>query len=485
MRLKMKFLLSRNYLLPFINFKNEPILLNKKSIFFIGTLTFVALAILSIIFYKERTCFVDIAFHLFYILKDNDFAIQNYRFGAFFTQSFPLLGAWLGASLKSITLAYSMSFVLLPFFTFLSILFWIKNNRIALSYLLFSILMTTHTFYWIQSELPQAMAFFFIYLALLDNQLNDQKINQNIYYALSILLMTTIAFTHPLMLIPISFILILYWLSYPLKRKEIYISFAIFIGSYLVKSLFFKTKYDSQAMHGLINFKHLFPDYFSLDSNIHFVQYLVKDYYFVLLFLCIGLVFYFIKKDYLKLILLGGYFSAITLLINVTYPKGADQFYLENQYLLLAFVVIIPIVFEFFNKIKTPYIQLGLLTLICSLGCIRIIIAAPIYTNRLNWNQQLLSKTENAPYKKLIISSSKVPMDTLMMTWSTSYEIWLLSTIESDSSRSIIIEETENEFDNALLSNKTFFTKWGYFDYDGLNKNYFHFHDTTNYVKVE
>ncbi|HMN32871.1 MAG TPA: hypothetical protein PKA54_05820 [Chitinophagaceae bacterium] len=460
-------------------------MLNKKSIFFIGSITFIALTILSIIFYKERTCFIDIAFHLFYILKDNDFAIQNYRFGAFFTQLFPLLGAWFGASLKSITMTYSMSFVLLPFFTFLSILFWIKNNRIALSYLLFSIIMTTHTFYWIQSELPQAMAFFFIYLALLDNQLNNQKTNQKIYYTLSIFLITTIAFTHPLMLIPFSFILIMYWLSYHQKRKEIYISLSIFIGSYFVKSLFFKTKYDSQAMHGLINFKQLFPDYFSLDSNIHFVQYLIKDYYFVLLFLFIGLFFYFIKKDYLKLILLGGYFFAITLLINVTYPNGADQFYLENQYLLLAFVVIIPIVFELSNKIEKPYLQIGLLTLICSLGCVRIIIAAPTYTNRLNWNQQLLSKTENAAHKKLIISSKKVPKDILMMTWSTSYEIWLLSTIETNNSRSIIIEETENEFDNALSSNKSFFTKWGYFDYGDLNKKYFHFHDTTNYIKVE
>ncbi len=460
-------------------------MLNKKAILLIGAISFFLLLVLSIVFYKERTCFVDIAFHLFYILKDNDFAIQNYRFGAFFTQLFPLSSAYLGLNLKSITIAYSMSFVLLPFIVFLLILLILKNQKIAIAYLFFAVLMTTHTFYWIQSELPQAMAFFFIYLALFDNYLEGKKNNLYLYYSISLILISIFAFTHPLMLIPFSFTLFYFWIIYKNKRKEIYIQVFLFSIIYLIKAIFFKTKYDSQAMDGLHNFKKLFPDYFTLKSNLYFFHYLIKDYYFLLLFFIVTVIYFLRNRNFLKLTLVIAYFIATTLLINITYPNGANQFYIENQYQLLAYIVILPFTYEIYNFAKNKSIQFGIISLISLVCSFRIINTSDIYIARLNWNRNIISNTNNLSNKKLIIPNTQVPSDTLMMTWSTSYEIWLLSTIETDTSRSIIIEEQENEFDYALSSNKSFLTKWGSFDYTDLNPKYFHFFDTTNYVKLK
>lgn len=48
------------------------------------------------------------------------------------------------------------------------------------------------------------------------------------------------------------------------------------------------------------------------------------------------------------------------------------------------------------------------------------------------------------------------------MTWSSSYEFWLLSTIEEGVSRSIIIEEKENEFDWACLLIKHLYLDGGF-----------------------
>ena len=86
--------------------------MKNKSIIYFGIFSYVILFILALLFYRERVIFLDMAFHLFYILKDNDLAIQNFRFGACFTQLFPYLGQKLGFSLDNIAKLYSSGFVL-------------------------------------------------------------------------------------------------------------------------------------------------------------------------------------------------------------------------------------------------------------------------------------------------------------------------------------------------------------------------------------
>lgn len=54
-------------------------------------LAYLILLLFAILFYKERSAYVDSAYHLFHIIKDDKFAIQNYSFGTFFTKLRPLL----------------------------------------------------------------------------------------------------------------------------------------------------------------------------------------------------------------------------------------------------------------------------------------------------------------------------------------------------------------------------------------------------------
>lgn len=441
---------------------------------------------LSIAFYQERTCFLDISYHLFYILKDNSFAIQNNRFGAFFTQLFPLIGSKLGLSLKIIAILYSTSFVLLPMFTFFLIHIGLKNSKISLSYLLFIILMTTHTFYWIQSELPQAFAFLFMLIALLDNHVikNSQAINPTFWLLISVLTFT-VCFTHPLIIFPFTFFILYYLLTYKSQRKLIIPVGLLYFSFYLIKALFFKTPYDNQAMGRINNFITLFPNYLSLESNKILLKYFINDYYILLVVLLFLLIVYVNGHYIRKLALLLIFFLGYCLIVNVSYPTGADQFYIENQYMILSFFIAIPLVLDVLPKIKYRLGQILLICLICAIGLIRIVDASQIYQDRLTWNRNLILNSKDFPNKKLIIAPNTIPIDTLLMTWGTSYEIWLLSTIEQGFSRSIIIEEREGEFDWALPNSNSFITKWGYFYYTDLNKKYFIFNDTSDYIKME
>ncbi|MCB0659781.1 MAG: hypothetical protein KDC04_02535, partial [Saprospiraceae bacterium] len=122
--------------------------MNKK-ISFLGLGTYTVLLILSIVFFKERAAFVDIAFHIFYIIKDNDFAIQNHRFIAFFTQLFPLFSSKMGLSLSNIMKLYSSSFIVLNVIIFAFLSYILRIWKFALILILMNTIIVSHTFYWI------------------------------------------------------------------------------------------------------------------------------------------------------------------------------------------------------------------------------------------------------------------------------------------------------------------------------------------------
>jgi len=95
--------------------------------------------------------------------------------------------------------------------------------------------------------------------------------------------------------------------------------------------------------------------------------------------------------------------------------------------------------------------------------------------------KQILDKTALLENKKLIIPSSSVPVDTLMMTWASPYEFWLLSTASTNKTRSLFITGSPEEFSWALPERKKFITNWGLFDYHDLPRKYFILNDTSSY----
>jgi hypothetical protein len=271
-------------------------------------------------------------------------------------------------------------------------------------------------------------------------------------------------------------------LNSPAQQKLILPFFLYYLALYAIKSFFFKTNYDTQAMDAL---KHnLSGIKLGMQSNKNYLRYFIKDYYVVAILLAVLEVYYLKHKKFLisAFILLS--FAGYSLIVNTSYADGADQFYLENQYLILGFIVAIPFAFDIFPKIRNTILQTGLLVLICVLCLFRIGKTYQFYATRLNWNRKQITLANNSPNHKLIIPAQLAPKDTLLMTWGTSYEIWLLSTIENNKSASVIVEEQPGEFDWAIQNHKGFITKWGCFDYSTLNSRYFKFFDTSSYTKI-
>ncbi len=459
--------------------------LNKdKIIYILGWITFLGLGLVSLIFYKERTVFTDTAFHIFYILKDSDFAFQNFRYGAIFTQIIPLMTSKMGLSLSLILKIYSVWFIIWYLLIYVIIAKVFSNIKLALGFALFSVLMITDSFYWIVSELPQGVAFVFLFFAFLSK---NKRIHQSDWVTQIVLfeMVFALTFFQPLLIFIILFGAVYYFLFQQVEIPE-KTSFRILIYSIIItflKGKIFTTAYEANAYGGLKNFITLFPNYFDIPSNHKFIHYLFFDYIFLLVGLLV-LVVYFIKQRkmfrlaYLLLVFFG--FLAI---INISLPQGADQFYIENRYLPLSFFVILPFVYEIYPKITGYWVW--------AIGFVLFFRVFYIgndhqkFTTRLDWFRNQLILAEQSTNTKRIILEKNVPIDTVVMTWSSSYEFWLLSTLERQKSASIIIHPQPENFNWAKEKRDVFYSNWGVFNYKDLPKQYFNFRDTSLYKVVE
>jgi hypothetical protein len=264
-------------------------------VFILGALAYSVLFFLSLVYYQERTIFADIAFHTFTILKTKTFFIQNNRFGAFFTQLFPLVAQSLHLPLKGVLMLYSTGFVVLYGAVFF-LLHRMKQYEMALVMLLFSTLIVAETFFWIQSELPQGIAFTLLTFGLIlsKNQLSAFRPWQ---IALLFGMLLTVIWFHPMLLFVLGFLLVFF------KNKiEINLLKSIFWFCGLVivfKNLVLpRAEYDMQAMGRAKNLRTLFPNYFNLQSNKDFLHWCLVDYGFLILIFGINCFFYFFQKNY-------------------------------------------------------------------------------------------------------------------------------------------------------------------------------------------
>lgn len=461
--------------------------LDSTFIFRLGLVIYAMLLGLSVFFYKERIIFIDLAFHLFDILRTDALAIQNYRFGAAATQVVPLWAARAGLSLQHVAMLYSMSFIIYYSAVFIVLSRWLKNSVMALAMLLFSTLMVTHTFYWAQSELPQGMAFTFIYFALLINVLQQNKASLS-FVALALPVLIVVCFFHPLLLFVLTFVLVFLGLSYPTQRKFLAYNFAAIVAIYAIRNIVFKTTYDSGAYGNLLkNLWELFPNYFTIQSVKNFVKYLLRDYNILLLVGAWCVYFYARQREkmaWLKAAWLVAVCAGYSFMINISYPQGATQFYLENQYLLLGVMVAIPFVLDVLPTISTQK-QRGIIAFIALTGIIRIYWNHDIYTTRLDWYRQFLTQAEQREQPKIVVSANKLPLDTVLMAWGGTYEFWLLSTLERGKTASITVSSDLDGLNWTMGNRRALVTDWGVFEYKDLPARYFICNDTSLYVRYE
>ncbi|HYV91117.1 MAG TPA: hypothetical protein VE978_05015 [Chitinophagales bacterium] len=471
---------------PFYIARSTVLILNSqhKIILITGIIIYALLSILAFLYYHERTIFADVSFNLFYILKDCKPAIQNNRFGAIFTQLFPLVSAKLHLPLKETMIIYSEAFVLCNAAIFFLCFFLEKEKRFAGIMMLFSIFMVTDTFYWIQSELLQGISFIILFFAFL-TRINLADDRAAFAVAVLILLLFTIVFIHPLVIFVFIFISLFMIIDvrFVAFRKMIWASVFLVIAMTVIKSkLMYVPGYDANAMETTKNFLLLFPHYFDLPSNIAFLNEQLTKFYLVPPALLIITVFYLRSQLYLKLVLCYAAFFGYLGLINISFYYGGTDYYMESLYLPLSVFLLVPLMLDVLPKLSSRF-QIAILGFIVTVRIFSIQQYHSMYTAQIVWERNFLTKTQNLPHKKLILDKKDVPADSLLEWWASPYQFWLLSTLEDHETRSILVTDNPPSYYWQMEKNNLFLTKWSAPEYHELPPQYFVMRDSLGYIE--
>jgi hypothetical protein len=453
-----------------------------RRLYFVGIAAYIVMLVLSVLFYKERTIFLDAAFNLFNIIKDNGFCIQHYRFGDVFSQLLPVLATKAGLGINTIFECYSVGYIVYYFTTYFICGSILKRYDLALVILLMNILFVSDTFYWMLSQLPQAIALLMVIFAIIEGR---QRNMSPALWIMVFLAMLTVIFFHPLVLFVLAFSVIFFVLSkiHPADKKIMYTLVIIYLTGLVVKGIFFRSYYEGSSLSGVKNFVTQFPDYFTILSNRRFLYNCVSKYYWIpVLFISIS-IFYFKKKSFKKLLFFAVFFAGYLMLINISYPSSSTpEFYIENLYLPLSVFLALPFVFDLLPALEKNKTAMLVIVLIILTGCVRICNIHDIYTRRLVLERHYLDEYGS---NKVIVKAKKSDSDQLLMLWGTPYEFLLLSECERNKSASIIIDETPLLRDWAKGQKRALVVNWNVFPYKDLNPRYFHFRDTVAGYIVE
>lgn len=454
----------------------------------LGTAAYLALAVLAGVFYFERMAFLDMAFQTFHILRTGALQIQSGRFGAAGTQVFAWLAQAAGLPLKGVLLSYSLGHVLYYLLLFLAVTLGFRQWKWGMVLLLLSVLMTTHTFYWL-SEMPQGLAFLVFILAWLHWRESIYKLQWWEYPLLAAALVTAFYF-HPMVLYAMIFCSVFFLLrkQAPSGWRALHLlALGIFLLTVFVKYKVLKLDwYDAMSLERAKAFGELWPNWFDLKSNRDFLHWCFRDYYLIPAGILLNTGFYVWKKQSLKAILAALFPLGFVVMVNVPFHNGDNQFYLENLYLPLAMFVSVPLVFEVLPGLLPERQMFMALTLITGLQIFHIYQSHRPWTERLHWEQEFLQKTAGLPHRKLLLTDQQVPMDKLILSWGTAYEFLMLSALQHpDSARCILVDEAPERFDTLLAKPALFLGEFRNYSFDELPKRYFNPVDTSAYSRYK
>ena len=449
-----------------------------------GIAVYTLLLVYAAMLYQERMIFSDMAFQTFQILRNGSVQVQSGRYGAVGTQVFPWLAQEFGFSLKGVLMSYSLGHVLYYFALFLWVMLALRQWRWGLVMLLSSVLLTTHTFYWL-SEAPQGLAFLLALLAWMDTKASVREVRwwQWPLWAAGVV---TAMYFHPMVLYAMVFCSIFLLLDASPSKRWIWITGLLLLGAtFLVKYKILPLDwYDAMSMSRVSAFKEQWPHWLDIQSNRDFLKWCIRDYYFFPVLWLLNAGWYLFKRQWLTGLWVSGFPLAYILLVNVPFHAGDLQFYLENLYLPLGVMVALPAVWSHFSMEEgaSPgkFIP-AVVLLVVAIRLLHIWHAHEPWTARLQWEKTFLAQH---PQPKTLVKESSLPKSLLQFTWGIPYESLLLTALPHPDSARLVFQTPDESpvIDSLARDSQLFLGTFKHYRIDQLPQRYFRPNVEVGYV---
>jgi hypothetical protein len=458
----------------------------RKQLVLLGHLSMLVTFILAIIFYQERTLYVDSGLQVFDIINNGKISILLNRYSLAISQFLPWLAFKAGLPLKYILITYSISFIIVYYICFLICIYGFKNIPAGLSIAL-APLIIRFAFGAAICESWMGIAYSALFYAVLNHyalwKIKGYKFHILFYGSLTF----TIAlnyFIHPSTLFTLVFA-ILFSLLYKKDFKSIhyYIALLIVLGLYSYKFLFPGHGYEDSFFQGIRMADQLVPNFFQLPV-FKFIHLFFYSNYIILvaMFLLSGILFISEKKWWIwvfSLLFSMGYLG----IASMAFYKGDAWFMLESRLIPLVFMASIPFLEIIILKKKQIIIYSGAMLLLLGFAyCYLIKQVQDVQTKRIQAYKYYLRESQKYPEHKFYVYLPD-NQTTVFNSWGSSHETLMLSSLDNNkNSRTIVFLYRSTNVEQTLHTYPCLFlgVDWRLIvNEEYLNKNYFNLHCTS------
>ena len=461
----------------------------------LGQLMFLVLFVLALVFYLERTVFVDPCYAVFNILYYHDFVSEAGRYAAIYPQSLALLAISMDLPLKVVLAVYSVTFILLYYLIFLVISYGFKLDRIALAIPLILLMGIKYSFFWISTETHQALVYTIFLYAFLTWSMNFRP---GIFtWILRIVIGTGILllcfYSHPVSLFTVLFVLGFLVIDHKLWLKpDGYVLAAVIVALAVYKfTTGVSTGYESFYFKGFGSFFERLGNLMHSESLQFLKISLPGIYLFSLILFVITATWYLRMKQYLKLCYFLLSLVLFSLILFTTFDIWYFPFIQEKNLMGLNLLILIPFLKDVvFPAGRNRTLIQWVIILAFLTGVFHVISASFFYKDRLAYIKSMIDSVRKYPEKKFIISNAMVDRDRLNVNWALAPETLILSSLEGpDSSVSIYINDDYGSIKQGINLNDSLLficAPWAQdLEIRKLNKNYFNLDHSTYRVLSE
>ncbi len=342
----------------------------------IGHLFFGVLLLMSLVYYQERLLHFDAANYTFQLLYFEDFYIGHGRWISAPTQLLPLLAIKLGASLRTVLLIYSASFILFYYLIFLLVVYGFRQAKVGLFLALALCLAMRYKFYGPVGEVILSIGSVALLLGWLWRGEVLSHLSARWNHVLSFLLMVLLILTgHPFAALSLLFVMGFYWIS---SEKWWDREFWIMMGTALLLlgrkylSLQQEGSYEAGQMDNLqegVKLLGHFQDYYVFDRMLYFLD---TEYVFpfVVFCLCLFVLLYKRKWWLVGFILLSHVGMLAAIMVSFSYLNDPIYILLDGYLSHLGVIWALPMIYVLLEE--RSLWSLALMVLLLGFGVDRI-----------------------------------------------------------------------------------------------------------------
>ena len=437
-------------------------------------LFFAVMTLFAVVFAKERFQ-ADGAHYLLHVVQSEDFRIEHQRYILIFSQLLAWIGVKVGISLNGIFILNSLNPVLWFLGLFVYAVRFLKDKRAAIGIILTSVLGVLHIQFIPMYEIYYGIPL----IILLYSHIINERTSSLIDILLFVAILCTALFAHPLLPIPIAFVLL--YSSFERRKLDVrlwIVSALVIAGWYIAKKVML-TEYEAGKM-ALVTadwntaYKQLYHiSYYGKLGVFFFTWYTVP----VCVFICTGL-FFVARNMKIQLVLMLAFFFGHILIVNFTHENDPILTpYFERMYLPLIPIVLIPFLFTLCRELQfsKSFIVLALL-LVVGWRMARFSHIGHMYLARTYQTEHLIAAASSSEGSKFVMNESDFRNCYPWADWSFVMETLLRSSaINTQRSLSIAIPEDMTEGNNAtgLGQDEFLFRRWDVIKDTDLNPKYF------------